>query len=225
MKRKNTVFFDLLCYVIIPFTIWNYGREPLGDYYAILLSTVPGIIYTLYRFISERQLNLLGLFIITNLSLTTLVNLLSGSAEAMLWNQVYLGFAFASVFLVSMLLKRPLGLYFNVDVAYMQGQERSESKRLYFTKGIFRWFQVLTALFVLRGVVVNSLKAWLIVTYGVDGYGLMLIYMQIANWTMSILIGGGFALANYKAIQKQKEIDGGDQDEPGEQETPAGAKA
>src|SRR5690625_7616003 len=63
--NKRLMLLDLICYGVIPFLIWNYGRESLGDYIAILLSTVPGFIYTIYRFIKEKQLNIFGLFIIT----------------------------------------------------------------------------------------------------------------------------------------------------------------
>lgn len=61
--NKKLITLDLLCYGVIPFIIWNYGREPLGDYIAILLSTVPGFIYTVYRFAKENQLNIAGIFV------------------------------------------------------------------------------------------------------------------------------------------------------------------
>ncbi len=38
-------------------------------------STVPGFIYTIYRFAVEKQLNIMGLFIISSLFITTAVNL------------------------------------------------------------------------------------------------------------------------------------------------------
>lgn len=64
-------------------------------------STVLGFIYTIYRFAVEKQLNIMGLFIISSLFITTAVNLISASAESMLWNQVYLGLSFAAIFLLS----------------------------------------------------------------------------------------------------------------------------
>src|SRR5699024_12004654 len=127
--NKRLMLLDLICYGAIPFLIWSYGREPLGDYLAILLSTVPGFIYTIYRFIKEKQLNIFGLFIITSLLISTAVNLLSLSASTMLWNQVYLGFGFGLVFLISSLIKKPLALYFAVDVAYLQGYPREGRDR------------------------------------------------------------------------------------------------
>ncbi|PAV28075.1 hypothetical protein CIL05_18375 [Virgibacillus profundi] len=204
MNRK-LIFLDLICYAAIPYLIWTHGREPLGDYLAILLSTVPGFIYTIYRFIMEKQLNIAGLFIIGSLFISTAVNLLSSSADNMLWNQVYLGFGYVIVYLLSMLFRKPLALYFAVDWAYLQGYRREASKRLYRTRGIFRWFQLLTLLFVVRGIFHNGLKGWLIHTYGADGFGKMLIYMNISGWTFSILITLGFILITVKINNYFKE--------------------
>lgn len=185
---KKMIVYDLLIYLAFPYFIWNYGHEPLGDYLALLLSTVPGLLYTLFRFINERQINITGTFILASLLLDTLVNLLSGSAERMLWSQVYLGYGYALLYLSSILLKKPLGLYFGVDFAYMLGHPRELSKKLFFSKELFNWFQLVTLLVVIRGIVQNSLKAWLLDAYGVDSYGHMLIFLKISGGTFGILI-------------------------------------
>lgn len=202
---KKLMMLDLVFYMMLPLLLWNYGREPLGDYYAILLSTVPGFIYTIYRFIRERQLNISGLFIILSLFLSTTVNLLSGSAESMLWNQVYLGYVCAALFLLSMLFRKPLAIYFAVDFAYLQGSPRENSKALFSSKGIFKWYQMMTGLFFVRSVFQNSLKAWLIDSYGVEGYGQMLIYMQISGWLFGGLIIIGYFYVASKVNRYVKE--------------------
>lgn len=143
LMNQRLVLLDLICYVAIPYIIWTHGRELLGDYWAILLSTVPGFIYTIYRFTAEKQFNTLGLFILSSLLIDTTVNLLSSSAESMLWNQVFLGFGYALFFLLSMLFRKPLALYFAVDLAYLQGYERNSSKALFRTKGILGAFNCL----------------------------------------------------------------------------------
>lgn len=151
--NRRLVMLDLICYAAIPFIIWNYGREPFGDYWAIIFSTVPGLLYTFYRFWAERQFNILGLYIILSLLIDTIVNLSSSSAEKMLWNQVYLGYFYAGVFLVSIIIKRPLALYFMADWAYIQGYARKDSILLYKRKELFIWFQALTSLFFIRSAI------------------------------------------------------------------------
>ncbi|QTD40108.1 VC0807 family protein [Sporosarcina sp. Te-1] len=198
---EKGIVYDLLIYMAVPYFIWNYGREPLGDYAALLLSTVPGLLYTLFRFINERQFNITGAFILASLLIDTLVNLLSGSAERMLWNQVYLGYGYALLYLLSILLKKPLGLYFGVDFAYMLGNPREPSKKLFFSKELFPWFQLVTLLLVIRGIVQNSLKAWLLDSYGVDSYGHMLIYLKISGGAFSILITALNLFIGHKVVQ------------------------
>lgn len=192
--NKRLVILDIVCYVAIPFVIWNHGREPLGDYWAIILSTVPGFIYTIYRFWIEKQFNILGLFIIGSLLIDTIVNLLSSTAETMLWNQVYLGYGYAGILLVSMFLRRPIALYFMVDWAYIQGHAREDSVRLYYRKELLTGFQWLTILFIVRSILQTSFKAWLLQAYGADGYGKMLIYLNISGWVSSGIVTIGFIL-------------------------------
>ncbi|MEW9676924.1 VC0807 family protein [Lentibacillus sp. L22] len=203
--NKKLIILDLVCYGAIPFLIWRYGRDLTGDYWAMLLSTVPGFIYTVYRFAKERQFNIAGLFIIGSLLIGTTVDLLSGNAENMLWNQVYLGYGFAFVFLLSMMVRKPLGLYFAVDWAYLQGFRRKDSLTLFSKKGLFQWYQLVTLLFVLQGVFQNTLKAWLIYKFGVDGYDQVLIYRKISGYIFSAMIFGGFMLAGVKTNNYLKE--------------------
>ncbi|MEN1969239.1 VC0807 family protein [Lentibacillus sp. N15] len=196
--NKKLIILDLLCYGVIPFLIWKYVRDFTGDYWAMLLSTVPGFIYTAYRFIKERQFNIAGLFIISSLVIGTTVDLMSANAENMLWNQVYLGYGFAFIYLLSMVIRKPLGLYFAVDGAYLQGYRRKDSMALFTKKGLFQWYQLVTLLFVIQGVFQNSLKAWLIYKFGVDGYDQVLIYRKVSGYIFSAIIFGGFMLAMVK---------------------------
>lgn len=89
-SNKRFILFDLLFYAALPYVIWKFGREPLGDYIAMLISTVPGVVYTIYRFILDKQFNITGVFILVSLAVSTTVNILSGSAEQMIWNGIYL---------------------------------------------------------------------------------------------------------------------------------------
>lgn len=195
------IIFDLVFYVAIPYILWKFGRDPFGDYIAMLISTVPGFIYTIYRFVKEKQFNIAGLFIILSLLIGTMVNLFSGSAEQMLWNNVFLGLMYAFIHFIAFLMKRPFSLYFAVDFSYLQGYDRKSSTNLFYQKGIFQWFQLIQVLFILRSLVIAGLNTYLLKVYGVDGYDQMLIYRQIVSWTFSALILGMFFYTNIP-IQK-----------------------
>lgn len=203
--NKKLVIYDIIFYAIIPFFIWTYGKEPLGDYTAILLSTVPGFIYTIYRFIKEKELNIAGLFVITSLFISTAVNLLSTSADSMLWNQIYLGFGTCIIYLKSMVIRKPMALYFMVDIAYLYGDPRGFSKKLFTSDGLFMWFQIFNLLFIARGFFLNTLKAFLVQTYGAADYGKVLIYMNTSGFIFSGLILIGYFFINKKVKQYLKE--------------------
>lgn len=207
--NKKIILLDLIFYLVFPYVIWKFGKDSLGDYLAMLLSTVPGFVYTIYRFILEKQFNIAGLFIIGSLALSTTVDLLSGSAERMLWNSVYVGLFFAMIHFLAFIIKRPFALYFAVDFAYLQGYERKASTHLFYQQGIFRWFQLIQILFIVRSLFFAILKVWLLQTYGVEGYDSMLIYRQIASWFFTIVITGMFIYSNvpiqkYFANQKKQ---------------------
>lgn len=185
---KKFILFDVIFYVAIPYIIWNYTREYLGDYLAILLSTLPGMFYTIVKFIKERQFNIAGLAILFSLLVGTIVNLLSSSAENMLLNQSYLGYFYGVIFIFSILIKQPLALYFTADIAYLQGYNKESVKKLYFQKRNLKMFQVVTLLFVLKIIAQNTIKLWLVSSYGPSKYGEMLIYTNIVGWTFSAVI-------------------------------------
>lgn len=208
-KKKNKsnnklITFDLIFYAAIPFIIWKFGREPFGDYAAMLISTIPGFIYTVYRFVREKQFNIAGLFVLTSLILGTVVDLLSGSAEKMLWNGAYLGLFYVIIHLIALLIRRPLALYFAVDFVFLQGYERKSSKKLFYQRGIFKWFQVIQLLFIVRGLSMAGLKVYLLKKYGVNGYDQMLIYRQMVGWIFSALIMGLFF---YTRVPIQNHLD------------------
>ncbi|WP_174612723.1 VC0807 family protein [Virgibacillus ihumii] len=193
---KKLVLLDLVFYVVFPYIIWEYGRDPFGDYAAMLISTIPGFVYTIYRFVLEKQFNITGIFIISALALGTTVDLLSGSAEQMLWNGVYLGLFYVVIHFVALMIKRPFALYFAIDFAYLQGHARKDSTTLFFQKEIFKWFQFIQTIFIVRGLFMAGLKVFLLQKYGVDGYDELLIYRQLAGWFFGILIMGMFIYTN-----------------------------
>lgn len=199
--NRKIIILDIIFYLVLPYFIWKFGRESAGDYLAMLLSTIPGFIYTIYRFILEKQFNIAGLFIIGSLALSTMVDLLSGSAERMLWNSISVGLFFALIHFIALIIKRPFALYFSVDFAYLQGYKRKASTPLFYQQGIFKWFQFIQILFITRSLFLAGLKVFLLQKYSVDGYESMLIYRQIASWVFTIAITGMFIYTNVP-IQK-----------------------
>ncbi|WP_237582644.1 VC0807 family protein [Pontibacillus yanchengensis] len=162
MNNNKFVLLDIICYVIFPLVIWHMLRDVIGDYYAMLLSSVPGIIYTVYRFKALKKVNVFGIYMISNLIIGTLIDVLSGSAINLLWNNVYYAYAVAGLFLFTIIIKKPIALYFALDFTELQGFDRQINKKLFFHKKIYYIFNWIVVAFALQNIILASIKAWLI---------------------------------------------------------------
>ncbi|CJI86698.1 Uncharacterised protein [Streptococcus pneumoniae] len=173
----------------------------------MLLSSVPGIIYTLYTFKKEKQFNVTGFFILITLISNTTVDLLSGSAERMLWNDAYYHIVLGIIVICTIFIKKPLMLYFAADIAALQGHDRDKSRELYRDSRIYPALQYLTLFFGLQFILKSFLKIYFISVFGVDGYGEMRAIMTAVGWGISICIGIGFVWVNNKihAVTEEKE--------------------
>ncbi|MFC0526004.1 VC0807 family protein [Pontibacillus salicampi] len=193
MKNNNKfVVLDLIFYVAFPLAIWHIMRDMIGDYYAMLLSSVPGIFYTIYRFKELKKVNVFGIFMISNLIVGTLVDVLSGSAIRLLWNNVYYSYAVALLFLLTIPFKKPISLYFALDFTELQGYDRSTNKKLFFHKRLFPIFNWIVVAFALQNIILASIKAWLISQYGVEAFDKGIVLRQLLNWGLTIPVMAGY---------------------------------
>ncbi|MGF9963140.1 VC0807 family protein [Bacillus rhizoplanae] len=201
MKQNYKALYDIVFYLIFPFVIWNFGKHYMDAYYAMLISSVPGIFYTLYCFKKERQFHVTGFFILITMIVNTSVDLLSGSAEKMLWNDVYYHITLGTLVICTIFIKQPLMLYFAADYAALQGFDRKESQLLYRDPHLFPSFQYFTLFFGLQFIVLSFIKIYMISKFGVSGYGEMKAIMTGIGWCVSIGIGAGFLWVGHKIKQ------------------------
>ncbi|KGP90741.1 membrane protein [Pontibacillus chungwhensis BH030062] len=185
MNQKNIVVWDLICYIVFPLVVWNFIRDDIGDYYAMLLSSVPGIIYTFIRFKAVKKVQFFGIFMLANLVVGTLFDVLAGSAIQLLWNRVYFALLGGGIFLGSMLIRKPIALYLMLDVMEMQGQDRKGLKAKFMQKKVFFVFQLITFVFVFRELVFAGWKAWLVTQYGVEAFDQALVLRQVMSWVLT----------------------------------------
>jgi hypothetical protein len=184
---KKKALYDILLYIVLPLAIWNYGREQIGDYYALILTSAPGLIYTLFCFFQDKQFNISGLFILICLLITRASDLIAGSATQLLWNSVYLEIGYSIFWIITIIIKKPMGMYFFIDYAYLQGHPREKTCKLYKTKGLFKYFQLFSGLFVVKGFLDAALKTCLINIYGVEGYNQMVIITNVVGVIFAII--------------------------------------
>ncbi len=195
MKNKIALY-DIIFYVAVPLIVWKFGRGYLGEYYAMLLSSVPGILYSVYRFYEVKKLNTLGLFMLINLLMGTFTDVIAAWADdppiQLLWNKVYYLYALGVFFLVTVLINKPITMYFAVDVAELQGSNREELLAMYREKKVLTIFKWITFGFAFRDFLFASIKVWLISEYGVDAFTKGMILRQALNWGMTLIFAIGF---------------------------------
>lgn len=165
-KRTLT---DLIIYLGIPLLIWNTCRSPLGDYWAMLLSTVPGVIYTVFTFIKEKQFSITGLFILSTMIIGSILDIYSKTAPQMLWNFVYLNFGWTIFWCITMLARKPMAMYFFIDYAFLHGVPKDHSRALYHTMPFFKYFMLLTLFLAGRDLFDAFLRIFLINYFDAEG--------------------------------------------------------
>jgi hypothetical protein len=200
--NKRTLL-DFVFYLGFSLLIWNTCRPLLGDYLAMLLSTLPGIIYTIYTFFHEKQYSVTGLFILATMIITGILNLESKTAHQMLWNYVYLNIGLVVFWCLTLLLGRPMAMYFFIDYAYLHGVPKAHTRIVYRQKPYFRYFVFLTLFLATRDFIDIFLRIALIHFYDVEGFNKISIITQVWNTMTTIMFIYGIILI-IKKIQIHK---------------------
>jgi hypothetical protein len=176
---------DFVLFLIFPLVFWELCREVVGDYPAMILSTLPGILYSFYRFKSNGKLNFTGIFVILNLTAGLLVDFLSGSALQLLWNNVFNSVALLLIYSISLATGKPLYLYFALDLLVKQGYDRKITKELFFEKKTYKLFHLMTLIYcVLELIYIVWLSKW-IMKYAVEAYRLDIILDKALDIVLS----------------------------------------
>jgi len=200
--NKRTLL-DLIIYLGVPLLIWNTCRPYLGDYFAMLLSTVPGIIYTLYTFVKEKQYSITGLFILVTMIIGGILDVYSKTAHQMLWNYVYLNIGLVIFWCLTMIMKKPMAMYFFIDYAFLHGFPKEHTRPLYRQMPFFGYFMFLTAFLAMRDLSDVILRIILIHLYDVNGFNKIKVITQVWDTITTIMFIYGIILI-IKKIQLHK---------------------
>lgn len=182
MMKKNSTLLDLFFYVAIPLIIWHF-RDKIGlsDYLAMVISAGIGIIYGLYVFKKQKKLNVFGTFILSDLIITMLITVFSGSAMNLLWNNVYFTYVLAGVYFLSIVIRKPLMLYMALDLFAVDPERRAKLLPIFNEKRVHLLFVVFTLAIVAKEIVSGLFQAHLITVYGVNAYDKGILVKQGMN--------------------------------------------
>jgi hypothetical protein len=144
MQRRMFLYLDVVFFLALPLLMWETTRNILGDFQTILYSSFTGVIYSLYRYYKMKEINFTCLFMIINLLAGTLLDVFSGSAIRLLWNSSLYSLGLSFIYIVSVLLNKPLFLLFAFDIMIMEGQDRRITKELLYEATPLKVFKMIT---------------------------------------------------------------------------------
>jgi hypothetical protein len=186
MKKK--IILDILLYLGIPLLLWNYRHTfSLSDYYAIFLGLVPGLLYTILDFFRSKEFNVSGLFLMVVMVLNFIFNILSKNALQELWSGIYVSLILIVIYIVSMIARKPIGMFFFVDYAYAKGIPRKVSTERYSQKKYLPYFQWFTVFLATRELIVVVIKSIMIRNFGLQGFNTIQVVMNTISYAFVAL--------------------------------------
>src|SRR5213595_2070357 len=107
MIKQLNLLFDIVFYFAMPILFWEISRVYFSDYISILISSLPGISYSIYRFLQTNGANFTRLFLFFNIFIGLFIDLCSGSALQILWNDAYYSLGLCISYLISCFFRKP----------------------------------------------------------------------------------------------------------------------
>lgn len=203
MRKEMNLILDLFFYFLFPLVIWKMCRPYFNDYLAIILSYMPGIIYSFYRLFHSRGLNFTRVFLFINIVAEMAVVLLSRSSIQVLWNSAFYSIGLAFLYLTSCFIHKPIFLYFALDILVLQGYDREITKGMLKETNSLNILKLMTVINSIDNLLYALLLIQSISKNGIEAYS----YSIIIDQTLSLVISGisviGFILL-YKNIDEIK---------------------
>lgn len=185
MPKNLDLVFDVLCYFIFPILCWEVGRVYLSDYIALLISSFPGIVYSLYRYLETSSLSVTRVFLLLNIIIGLFIDLFSGTAPRLLWNDAYYSLGLSLFYLGSCFFFKPLIFYIALDLLVLQGYDRKLTREVLLSKEaltVLRWITLLNSLreFMYAFFLIKTLPE-----HGVEIYTLSVFLDQLFSFLIS----------------------------------------
>jgi hypothetical protein len=192
MKMQlSKVISDVLFYFFVPIVIWRYGRVYIGEYLAMFFSAFSTIAYSIYKFKRDKQYNFTGLFVVSFILLNLFMNLTTDSALRILYNTFYLNIARLVIFIISIIISKPLAKVFYLDYRTMYGEEKDNVKRFINNQKFKLFFIFITVIFTLREAATAAVRYYFLESYGVLATERIIFYSRIVTYIFAIMIGIG----------------------------------
>jgi hypothetical protein len=120
------LFLELAINFVLPFLIYNYAEAPLGEVKALLLSSVPPILWSVVEFFRHRRLDALSVLVVAGIALSLLAMLGGGGPKFLLLREKLVTGAIGLAFVGSVVIGKPL--IFELARATMRRRSEDEAQ-------------------------------------------------------------------------------------------------
>ena len=177
---------EALVNFILPFAIYSYAEGPLGDVRALLISSVPPILWSLVEFARHRRLDALSLLVVSGIALSLLAMLGGGGVRFLQLREKLVTGVIGLVFLGSAMIGKPL-IYelARATRARKSKQEAQEFEALQVHAAFRRTMTVMTLVWGLGLLVDVAASVALLFVLSIRGY--LLVNPMLGYGTMAAL--------------------------------------
>lgn len=125
-SKGGRIFLELLVNFALPFAIYSYAEAPLGDVRALLLSSIPPILWSLAEFVRHRRLDALSVLVVCGIALSLLAMLGGGGVQMLQLREKLVTAVIGLVFVGSAAIGKPL--VFELARATMRRKSEDEAR-------------------------------------------------------------------------------------------------
>ena len=187
-ENGGRVFFEAMVDFILPFAIYTYAEAPLGEVRALLVSSVPPILWSMVEFARHRRLDALSVLVVSGIALSLLAMLGGGGAKFLQLREKLVTGVIGLVFLGSALIGKPL--VYELARASMRRKSEGEAQRfeaLQVNAGFRRTMTVMTLVWGMGLLADVAISVALVFTLSIREY-------LIVNPIISYATMGGLTL-------------------------------
>jgi hypothetical protein len=187
--RKFSVWLDFLVNLGGPWLVYRLVEGSTSTVTALLLSSLPPIIWSLLQLVWSRKLDVISLLVIAGIAASLVAMLLGGSPRLLLVRESFVTGIFGLVFLGSLWLPRPLLFYLAKATVAKQGMEEAQFAGKWSIRGFRHTFYLMTVVWGVGLVVQALLQVILAFALSIEqdlvvspiiGYG---VYLGLFGWS------------------------------------------
>jgi hypothetical protein len=172
-----------------PWLVYRLAEGSMSTTAALLLSSLPPILWSLLELVHSRKLDVISLLVLAGIAASVVATLLGGNPRLLLVRESFITGIFGLVFLGSLWFPRPLMFYIVKATVAKQGMAEAEFAGKWSIPGFRQTFYLMTVVWGTGLIVQAALQVVLAFTLSIEqdlvvspivGYG---FYLMLFGWS------------------------------------------